>query len=71
MKKNNKPLPSMWDKVKSLQPISYQQKKWSIFEENERVRWGFAAHELQEHLTKELPMVRRTARKSSSLTLGW
>ena len=53
MKKNIKPLPSMWDKVKSLKPISYQQKKWSIFEENERVRWGFAAHELQEHLTKE------------------
>jgi hypothetical protein len=49
-KKNIQPLPSMWDKVKSLRPISFQQKAWDIFVENDDVRWGFVAHELQEKL---------------------
>ena len=60
-KKNTAPLPSMWDKVKALKPISYQYKEQpgerSIPEIEameggvDRERWGFVAHELQEALT--------------------
>jgi len=50
IKKNVTPLPSMWERVKSLNPIRYQQKAYDIWVEDDTVRWGFVAHELQEKL---------------------
>jgi hypothetical protein len=50
MKKDVAPLPSMWDRIKALNPVSFRQKAWGIFEENDTPRWGFIAHELQERL---------------------
>lgn len=50
IKKNVKALPSTWEQVKALRPVSFQQKKFDIFEENDTVRLGFIAHELQERL---------------------
>jgi hypothetical protein len=50
MKKNVTPLPSMWDRIKALNPVAFKQKAWGIFESNDTPRWGFLAHELQEKL---------------------
>jgi hypothetical protein len=52
------PLDSTWDHVKALKPIRYRQRefalphteKYSIIEADDRERWGFIAHELQETL---------------------
>jgi hypothetical protein len=44
-------LPSMWDKVKSLNPVRYKQRKFGFFESDDTERWGMIAHELQEKLT--------------------
>jgi Chaperone of endosialidase len=60
------PLASTWDHVKALRPIRYRQKEFSfqelpaptqrsetnvpLIEGDERERWGFIAHELQETL---------------------
>jgi hypothetical protein len=50
MKRNLKPLPSLWDKVKSLTPVSYSHRKFDIVDEDSTERWGLVAHELQEKL---------------------
>lgn len=50
MKKDIRPLPGMWDKVKALHPISYSIKDWLVFTNDDTPRWGFVAHELQEQL---------------------
>jgi len=51
-KRNVTPLPSMWAKVKALSPISYNLKKYgNLFEDDDKERWGFIAHELQGTLT--------------------
>lgn len=60
IKKDVKPLASMWDKVKNLNPISYTPKEYKprnakkddepIFKNGSEVRWGFLAHELQDAL---------------------
>ena len=52
------PLDSTWDHVKALRPIKYRQKAFelpatkghSLIEADDRERWGFIAHELQETL---------------------
>jgi Chaperone of endosialidase len=60
IKTNIKPLGSTWELVKELRPISYQQKEFShrnalkgtrpVLEADDRERWGFVAHELQDAL---------------------
>jgi Chaperone of endosialidase len=60
IKENIEPLPSTWDEVKALRPIKYRQKEYCapeapksarpIVEADDRERWGFVAHELQETL---------------------
>jgi Chaperone of endosialidase len=48
MKKDIAALPSLWDKVKALHPISYRRKEYADSGPvDERLRWGFLAHELQ------------------------
>lgn len=65
-KKDIAPLPSKWDVVKALRPISYTQAEYHppeaelrqdedgndlpLFSANDDVQWGFVAHELQENL---------------------
>jgi len=51
IKKDILPLPSMWDRVKALKPISYTQKAYEIWTDDSTERWGFLAHELQDTLT--------------------
>jgi hypothetical protein len=51
IKRNVRPLDSMWEKVKSLNPIKYNHAKFREFVEDDDVeRWGMFAHELQEKL---------------------
>ena len=62
VKKDVAPLPSMWETVKALKPISYTQAGWTpmarageppptpLFLANDIEQWGFIAHELQETL---------------------
>ena len=60
-KRDAAPLPSMWDKVKALKPISYKYKPLpgetpvpeidAITGGIDAERWGFVAHELQADLT--------------------
>ena len=52
-----KPLDSTWDQVKALKPIKYRQREHHaksgglpLIERDDRERWGFLAHELQETL---------------------
>jgi Chaperone of endosialidase/Collagen triple helix repeat (20 copies) len=60
-KRDIKPLPSMWEKVKSLGPISYRTQdvelvnhmkgaKPFVTKGDDKQHWGFIAHELQEQL---------------------
>jgi Chaperone of endosialidase len=63
IKKDVAPLPSMWDQVKGLNPISYTHKDYTpanpaphedppppLIQGDDIERWGFIAHELQETL---------------------
>jgi hypothetical protein len=60
IKEDVAPLASTWDHVKALRPIRYRQKEFSppsvraealsLIEADDRERWGFVAHELQETL---------------------
>ena len=50
IKKNVQPLPSMWERIKALNPVRFQQKAYDVWVDNDDVRWGFIAHELQERL---------------------
>ena len=50
IKKNVRPLPSTWERIKALNPVSFQQKAYKIWASNNDTRWGFVAHELQEKL---------------------
>jgi hypothetical protein len=51
IKKDVQPLPSTWDKVKALRPISYSTSDFGeLFKGNDEEQWGFIAHELQENL---------------------
>jgi hypothetical protein len=62
IKKDVTDLPSMWDKVKSLHPISYTQKEYApLFKDNDVEQWGFIAHELQETLTESAASARKDA----------
>jgi len=65
-KKDVRPLPSMWDRVKALKPVSYQHRDYTpshltdtakntgkpFVEADGIERWGFAAHELQDTLVE-------------------
>jgi hypothetical protein len=55
-KRNEKPLPSTWNAIKALKPISYQYKGVPDLiaddKDNDEIRWGFVAHEIQAVLTK-------------------
>jgi Chaperone of endosialidase len=68
VKKDIAPLPSMWERVKSLRPISYQHQDYTpphleakedgslpepLILEDGVERWGFVAHELQETLIQD------------------
>ena len=46
-KRHIEPLGSMWSKVKALNPVAYEPTEG----DDQRQRWGFLAHELQETLT--------------------
>lgn len=49
LKKDVKPLASMWNVVKRLNPIKYTPADWKPYSESsDEERWGFLAHELQE-----------------------
>lgn len=51
IKRNVKPMPSTWDKVKTMRPITFNPAAYGdLFEESDELKWGFIAHELQEHL---------------------
>ena len=66
IKREVEPLPSTWDRVKALNPISFKFQDWTppgmigadqgdvapapLFVEDDVERWGFIAHELQETL---------------------
>jgi hypothetical protein len=50
-KQNVEPLPSTWQHVKALRPISYQHNDYKkLYVDDGVERWGFLAHELQETL---------------------
>jgi hypothetical protein len=69
IKKGVKPLPSMWEKLKALKPISYSYRDFTppcqldkdgkqpaggpFFRGDKKERWGFIAHELQELLIED------------------
>jgi hypothetical protein len=68
IKQNIAPLPSMWDRAKTLNPIRYEHKDWTpewatpkengdapdpMFVADGKERWGFVAHELQETLIED------------------
>lgn len=60
IKRNVEPLPSMWDKVKALNPVKYNHRKFrDLFEDDDTEQWGLVAHELQDTLT----MAAATGRK--------
>jgi hypothetical protein len=52
IKENVAPLPSTWEQVKALKPISYTVKENEelMHKSNPEERWGFIAHELQDTL---------------------
>jgi hypothetical protein len=51
IKKDVAALPSMWDALKSLRPVSYTLADFGDFYKADDIeRWGFVAHELQEAL---------------------
>ena len=50
IKKEVKPLPSMWEKVKALRPVSFKLNGQGGFRADGKERWGFIAHELQDAL---------------------
>jgi hypothetical protein len=52
-KRNIEPLPSMWERVKALKPVSYRLKDFSLIKGDDQERWGFVAHELQETLIED------------------
>jgi len=53
LKKDIRQLPSMWDTIKQLRPISYSQRGYKeLFVDDDKERWGFVAHELQETLVE-------------------
>jgi hypothetical protein len=51
IKKDIAPLASTWEAVKRLNPISYTQRAYEVWINDETPRWGFLAHELQERFT--------------------
>jgi hypothetical protein len=65
-KRDIRPLPGMWERVKALRPISYKHRDYTpaflaetaknegkpFVEGDDKERWGFAAHELQEDLVE-------------------
>jgi hypothetical protein len=75
IKEDIAPLASTWDHVKALNPIRYRQKEFSFqplpapsqrsennrphIEADDRERWGFIAHELQETLGETAATARR------------
>lgn len=67
-KKDVAPLPSMWAKVKALNPISYTHQDYTPYgAENPLItaddveRWGFKAHELQDTLVKSAASAEKDA----------
>jgi hypothetical protein len=55
IKRNIQPLPSMWDRVKSLNPVKYNHRRYLEFVQDDEVeRWGLIAHELQEKLVNSV-----------------
>jgi hypothetical protein len=59
IKKNVKELPTMWDKVRAMRPVSFELNGKGGFTEDGVERWGFIAHELQDALTESVANGRR------------
>ncbi|RPI40244.1 MAG: tail fiber domain-containing protein, partial [Hyphomicrobiaceae bacterium] len=50
-KRDIEPLPSTWQQVKALKPITFRYRDYGdLFKEGDDLQWGFLAHELQETL---------------------
>jgi len=52
IKKDVADLPSTWDAVRNLRPVKYTQAAYGGFVADDKERWGFIAHELQETLVE-------------------
>jgi hypothetical protein len=54
IKRDLAPLPSMWERLKALKPISYKHRDYKdLVKANDKERWGLVAHELQETLIED------------------
>ena len=52
VKKDIADLPSTWEKVKALRPISYTAAEFGIYQASDEPQWGLVAHEVQETLLR-------------------
>jgi hypothetical protein len=54
IKRDLAPLPSMWERLKALKPISYKLRPYKdLIKGDDKERWGLVAHELQETLIED------------------
>jgi hypothetical protein len=54
IKRDLTPLPSMWERLKALRPISYKLRPYKdLIKGDDKERWGLVAHELQETLIED------------------
>jgi hypothetical protein len=54
IKRDTAPLPSMWERLKALKPISYRHRNFKdLVKATDTEHWGFTAHELQETLIED------------------
>jgi hypothetical protein len=54
IKRDLAPLPSMWERLKALRPISYKLRPYKdLIKGDDKERWGLVAHELQETLIED------------------
>ncbi len=63
IKTNVQPLPTMWDRLKTLSPVSYNHKAFGDYiKADSKERWGFVAHELQDALIEDAATAKRMRR---------
>lgn len=71
-KKDVEALPSMWDVVKALKPVSYTQADFApLFTADEKVHWGFIAHELQETMIDDAATAHKDAENEIQSPNPW
>lgn len=61
VKKDVRPLDSMWRRIKALRPVRYTHKDFAPIKADEVERWGLVAHELQETLIADAATGRKDA----------